>query len=192
MMQFRVYLRAEIGKLRHRGDAESFIATAPSDLLAQCGLATDPDMLTGQLSTQEAVDAVVAGLTEDVLRRLAQHCSEKWRRNDVYRKLSGTESWIEAEVDVAMIRLQQAEPRLGDLFRKHDYRLPDIARDPVLLSSEPYSQYRIGEPVPYAVCLAIRRGETFRIFDGMHRAIQLFRNGRRRIPVFYPDEGGGA
>lgn len=188
MIQFQVYLRAELGKLQHRGDAESFLAGVPSDLVRECGLPPDPDELTQRLPNQDAVDVFVAGLVIGSLLRLAQHCSKEWRKNDVFDKLNGASRWQEEDVPTQAIRLQQAEPCLGDLFRENDYSLLRIAADQRIMSREPYCHHRPGELVCYGTCLARREGAAFRIFDGMHRAIQLVRNGFGAIRLCYAEE----
>ena len=67
MNQFRVYLKAELGKLRQRVDAERFLSAVPFDYLKQCGLETEVEALMAYLSSQEKVDQFVDGLSDDAL-----------------------------------------------------------------------------------------------------------------------------
>lgn len=190
MNVFCIYLRGELGKLKHDGDAALFLNRVSSDIRRRCGLPDSVPELTRRLNRQSAVDDFVSGLSNENLRDLAQSCSRDWRNNDVFRTLQDLSPWCEADVPVAAVRLQQAEKdRLGDLFRENGYELVRVASDRRILDSEPYCYCKPGEPVLFPTCLAKREGNIFRIFDGMHRAIQLVRNGSPSIHVCYSDVG---
>jgi hypothetical protein len=188
--QFRVYLRAELGKLRYRADAAAFIfAVGPSGLLRDIGLNRDPESLARQLDSQTAVDGLVAQLSPDVLKLLAKCCGDEWRANpDLYSQLTSSDLWAEEQVEIEFIYLKQAEPHLGAVFSDLGYRLTAIAADPRILSSAPYCDSRPGKPIDYPVCLAKRGLGAYRLFDGIHRAIQLVRNGQARIPICFSDD----
>jgi hypothetical protein len=190
MNQFRVYLRGELGKLRNRRDAAAFIvAVESSELLGDIGLAADPESLSRQLDSQAAVDELVARLQPETLDALSKCCSNEWRANpDLYEQLTSSDTWTEKNVDVESILLKQAEPRLGQLFAELGYRLTAIAADRRVLSSHPYCLRTPGELVDYPICLAKRSSGTFRVFDGIHRAIQLVRNGQGQIPLCFSDD----
>jgi len=188
--QFRIYLRGELGKLSDRSDAANFIAAVrPSGLLAKVGLGGDPESLSRQLGSRAAVDELVATLPPDVLEPLAQCCGDVCRANpDLYRKLTSSNEWLKQDVPIDSIRLQQAEPRLGEIFAELDYRLTAVAADPRVLSSPPYSCRTARENVDYPVCLAKRHAGVFYVFDGIHRAIQLVRNGQTHITLCFSED----
>lgn len=188
MRQFKVYLKAELGKLKHRGDAQNFLSAVPPELLEKCGLGIEFEALVAQLSSQEKVNDLVDGLSDNVLREITRHIDENWRRNGVFKKLSTTDKWFESEVEVSRVLLQQAEPRLKDMWRECNYELMKVATHLQVLAAEPYCAKDRGKPVAFRVCLAKRVGDRYCIFDGVHRAIQLFRNGENAIPLCWAVE----
>jgi hypothetical protein len=185
MIQFRIYLRAELGKLRRRGDAERFVEKVPQDVLQDCGLPMNAHEISDSMTSQEQVDAFVAVLQDKTAWRLAEACSKRWRKNDAFDKLESSDIWREADVPIGQIELQQAEPKLGDLFQDNGFSLSRIATDERILAAEPYCHHRPGETVRFRTCLAMKKDETYRIFDGMHRAIQLVRNGEATLRLCY-------
>lgn len=185
MNQFRIYLRAELGKLERPRDAERFVEKVPQDVLHDCGLRMNAHEISNRLTSQERVDEFVAALQDETARCLAEACSKRWRENDAFDKLESSDTWREADVPIDQIELQQAEPELGDRFRNHGYSLRRIATDERILAAEPYCHHRPGETVWFRTCLAMKNDGTYRIFDGMHRAIQLVRNGEATLRLCY-------
>jgi len=109
MIQFRVYLRAELGKLRNRGDAEDCVQKIGRSLI-KFGLRDNAPDLAELLHSQEAVDSFVAELTDEHAQHLTEVCSKCWRNNDVFDKLQLSTSWQEDDIPVERIKLQQSEP----------------------------------------------------------------------------------
>lgn len=184
MEQYRTYLRAELGKLASLNDANGFL-TRSGCRVHELHLVRDAGWLTQTFETQGKVDAFVEGLGDDALIQLTRCCSI-WRNNSVARELLPAQSVELLDVPVAQILLRVAERDLEPYFARNGYRLTSIARDLGLLAAPPYRDQGPGEVVRFARCLAKRETETpdhFRIFDGMHRAIQLVRNGDPRIPL---------
>jgi hypothetical protein len=178
VVQFHTYLRADLGHLRHPENAEQ--------LLLECGLPADAAALSRQLHDQAAVDAYVLALSDENARKLARACSEDWRRNDVFEKLQAWSAWSETDVPVGMIELQQAEEALGAVFRENKYVLTRVAADARVLATRPYADHPTGDAVAFPTCLAMKQRSTYRIFDGIHRAIQLVVNGEQAIRLCYP------
>jgi hypothetical protein len=191
--QFRVFLRAELGKLHDVQEASNFIsAVRPPGLLKDLCLSADPAVLTRQLNSQAAVDELVARLSPQLVKTLSKRCGDDWRANpDLYHQLTSSDAWLEQEIEIKSIYLKQAEPDLRDVFAGLDYHLPAIATDAHVLSSIPYCYASPGDPVAYPVCLAKGSLGTYRIFDGMHRAIQLVRNGQQKIRICFSHDSSG-
>lgn len=185
-LQYRVYLLAELGKLRELGDAEVLLGRIDGADLAALGLAINPDALAAQFRDQAMVAAYVDGLGGDDAVTLTGLCSRA-RRNDVAARLAEAERWEMVRTPADDVEIAQAEPSLADLWRLHGYRLSAIARDPDVLSSRPYSERRANGRPAYDVLLASRRGDRYRIFDGVHRAIQLVRNGEQALTLCVPE-----
>lgn len=186
MIQFRVYLHAELGKLRNRGDAANFIRAVPDNVLAKLSLCNEPDGLSNQFLNQDAVSLFVDQLVDEDVRVLVKFCDRNWRKNGVFTKLQEGKRWEIHDVYSGDIDIQQAEPRLCQLFRDHHYNLIAIATDTMLLQEEPYVNRTAAEPVYYPILLAVRQNGRHRIFDGIHRAIQLVRNGQDYLQLCVP------
>lgn len=188
MIQFRVYLRSELGKLSDLSEAESFLRSVSHDVLKTCGLTKVATKLIEALGSQENVDRFVARLGEDELTSLTKTCDHDWRKNHVYDKLVKARTWQEAEIPIDSIDVQQAEWELGSLFERNGFRLSRVIADPALATFEPYKSSHVGSVVEFPICMAIQVNRRYRLFDGIHRAIQMARNGSQTIRVLYATE----
>ena len=93
-----------------------------------------------------------------------------------------------SEVDVNQILVGQAEPCLGHLWKRCNYELAKVATHPEILAATPYCEMKPGTPIDFRVCLAKRIGDRYRIFDGIHRAVQMFINGETKIPLCWSEK----
>ena len=182
-LPYRVYLRGELGKLRHTGDATDFLAAVDDGLLDRCELPKDVAGLTSRFQDQSLVDAFVAELVPHLAAELADHCSRDWRRNSVADKLARGRAWRFESVPVREVLVVQAERALYGLFARHGYRLREIVQDPGLLTEPAYGDHAAGEDVAYPILLALRRDGHSHVFDGVHRAVQLVRNGETTLDL---------
>ena len=180
---FWTYLRAELAKLCHVGDAAALVASG------SCGnavwLPNTSEDLAQAFRSPEQIDFYLARLSPEELVSLA-NCLSHWRRNNVASVLAAGRSTECIDVPVGSILLSAAEPQLKAAFGRNAWSLPLIARDPEVLNADAYRDHSPGEIVQFPICLA--RPEpgqpgAFRLIDGMHRAIQLVRNGQDRIAV---------
>jgi hypothetical protein len=187
MDHYRTYLRGELGKLRNLGDARCFLARDGRTSLAAFNLRADPDWLTVAFSSQERTDTFVDGLNDPSLIGLTERC-ELWRRNGVAQKLRTWRMVESLDAPVEAIQLREAESDLRQRFAQLGFELVAIANDPVVLAADAYCGHMPGDPVGFPRCLATREpGGRYRILDGMHRAIQLVRNGERTVPLCVGD-----
>lgn len=191
MDHYRVYLRAELGKLRNLGDAQSFLAHMPEALLDDIGLADTPGALTTQFADQECVDAFVLGLSDPKLVELTRHC-DTWRNNGVSKYLSPHQHTEFVNAPIENVLLRPAEGFLRGPFEQLGWSLSAIAGDQEVLQARPYVGEQPSQPVAFATCLAEPRGQNYRLIDGMHRAIQLVRNGETEIRLCVVVGGGSA
>lgn len=183
MEHYKVYLRAELGKLGNLGDAEQFLERLPHNCLEENGFSLLPQELVEQFALQDQVNAFVAELSDTAMVALTGLCDNCWRRNGVSHKLSPRQESYEIEAPINQLLLSRAEPELHDLFNRNGWRLVDIAQDHEILNSEPYRHHHPGEEVAFKTCLAEEVGGGYKIFDGIHRAIQLVRNGASHVPL---------
>jgi hypothetical protein len=84
---------------------------------------------------------------------------------------------------MAKILVSRAERGLWEAFERDGWRLTEIARDPAVLGAEPYRAFSPRREIAFRVCLARAEGEAYRVIDGIHRAIQMARNGDKGIPL---------
>jgi len=145
--QFRIYLKSELGKLGNQGDASWFLRCVSSEVLKMCGVPADPIDLAHVFGSQERVNAFVDSLANPKLEMLTKSCDREWRKNGVFEKLTNHSAWREELVSVHLIDVQQAEPRLAYLFRRHAFELKHIAGDCDLWTHEPYAGWNLISPV---------------------------------------------
>lgn len=184
MDHYRVYLRAELGKLANVGDGRAFLEMAGCRV-DEFRLVADPVWLAQSFASQRQVDAYVDALADLELAKLTECCGS-WRNNGIARKLSRRQTPRYIDAPVENVLLNQAEPWLGPVFRQHGDRLAAIAQDQRVLGADAYAGHQPGEEVRYRLCLAnpVPNIEgIYRVFDGMHRAIQMVRNGDAQIPL---------
>ena len=185
MNQHEVYLKAELGKLKNKGDAESLLSQVSHNELGQLGLALSPEELVAQFLTQGMVDGFIDNMNEEQQVTLAALLSEKWRCNDVYQKLCSHNEWAEIEAGTADINISYAEKELHELWRQHDFNLVKIANDKRLREFEPYKHYATNAIITFKLCLAVKNPEgRYKIFDGVHRAIQMYFGGEHTFTLF--------
>ncbi len=178
MEQYRTYLRAELGKLRDIGDCSELVHTA-GPCLVGVNLPANPAALSQQFADQGLVDLFVNDLDDRGLIQLTTCCG-LWRKNDIAHELSPDQHPALHLVPTDRIRLEAAEPSLTSDFARLAWELMAIARDGAVLSADPYRTQRPGAAIAFGICLANpdpARADGYRIFDGMHRAIQMVRNG---------------
>jgi hypothetical protein len=184
---YGIYLRGELARLRDPETASDFLSNARSGLPPGWTLGASGREISALLPTQGHVDEFVARLSRNDARQLTEICS-RWRNNSVADKIAaaGDVRWSIQAVPAMELEVDQAEPALGSAFTAHDYRLVDIARDSFILSQPPYSEHQVSDRVEFPLTLAVPHPVRLRIFDGIHRAIQLVRNGETQIEVCAP------
>ena len=186
MIQFITYLNGELGKLKKEDDAAGFITALGTDFLKELQLSIEPAELSRQFSTQEEVSYFVEELSKKNVIKIVELGDRRWRKNGVFKRLNEYLNWTVHSIAINEVDIQQAEPNLGSLFQDHNNNLVAIATDPTLLEQQPYSNANVGDPVAYQVLLAARWNGRYRVFDGIHRAIQLVRNKEQVLHLCTP------
>lgn len=178
---YRVYLKGELGKLKNPDDAGEFIDRSGCRL-SSLRLPEVPEELAAAFHDQAAVDAFVDGLGAHALVALTD-CFE-WRNNGIPRKLRRANRAEYKSVLVGQVTLTDAEDELKPVFRALSRRLPAIATDERVHATGRYgTTYR---EVAYPILLAEEDEETWgswRVVDGVHRAIQLYANGAPELTL---------
>ena len=133
--------------------------------------------------SQLIVDEYVFGLCDAYLVALTGCCG-RWRNNNIANDLSPGQTVETIDVAVGKILLRPAEPRLCSDFARLEWRLVAIAQDPYILEQPEYRDHKPGDFVDVPVCVAKPEPDepgAFRIIDGIHRSIQMARNGNKTI-----------
>ena len=180
MEQFVTYLRAELRKLGEEGDAADFLAKSGCTEVASVPASIEG--LMEAFASQPQVDEYVFGLGEADLVALTRCCG-RWR-NNIANDLSPGQAVETIDVAVGQILLRPAEERLQSDFARLQWRLVAIAEDPFILEQPEYRDRKPGDRVGVPVCVAKPVPDvpgTFRIIDGIHRSIQMYRNGQESI-----------
>jgi hypothetical protein len=136
----------------------------------------------GKLAPQAWVEEVVSGLSDGDAVTVASVLS-LCRNNGVSRDLANGARFELVTVPVEHVLLRPAEPVLRERFEANGWSLVRIACDDRVLRTKPYVDYPTGHGVEYSVLLARAEGEKYRVIDGMHRAIQLARNGEPALEL---------
>jgi hypothetical protein len=185
MIQFQVYLRGELGKLSDRSQADWFLRSVSNEVLKECGLPIVVPELIEALGSQTKVDTFVLSRSADQLTSLTKTCDHDWRHNYVYAKLAKARTWHEADISIESIDVQQAESSLAFLFKRNDFQLSRLVVDPELEQHDPYKASGVGRFVEFRICTALLIHGRYRLFDGIHRAIQMARNGEHTLHIVY-------
>lgn len=181
MEQFVTYLRAELRKLGDEGDAAAFLAKGGCTEVASVPASLEG--LIAAFASQPQVDEYVLGLGDADLVALTRCCG-RWRGNNIANDLSPEQAVETIDVAVGQILLRPAEERLHSDFARLGSRLVAIAADPYILEQPEYRDHKAGDCVDVAVCIAKPESNgpgAYRVIDGIHRAIQMFRNGQKTI-----------
>lgn len=185
MNPFRVYLRSEFGKLKNQGDASWFLKSVQSHVLETCGLKHDPAELVSTFSAQGKVDEFVETLSDQQAEALTNSCDKDWRKNGVFDKLSRHSAWAEETVPTSLVDVQHAEPQLAHIFARHEFRLTGIVSDPELWTQKPYAECNLDATVGFRVVLGRLKSGRYKLFDGIHRAILLCRQGAESLEICF-------
>jgi hypothetical protein len=183
MEQFVTYLRAELRKLGDEGDAAAFLAKGGCSEVASVPASVQG--LAEAFASQPLVDEYVFGLGDADLVTLTRCCG-RWRDNNIANDLSPGQAVETIDVAVGQILLRPAEKRLRSDFARLQWRLVAIAEDPFILEQPEYRDHKPGDCVDVPVCIAKPEADepgSFRIIDGIHRAIQMYRNGQKHISL---------
>jgi hypothetical protein len=181
MEQFVTYLRAELRKLGDEGDVGDFLAKSGC-----AEVASVPASLEGLMeafASQPQVDEYVFGLGDADLVALTRCCG-RWRNNNIANDLSPGQAVETIDVAMGQILLRPAEERLHSDFARLGWRLAAIAEDPYILEQPEYRDRTPSDIVDLRVCIAKPEPDepgAFRVIDGIHRAIEMHRNGQESI-----------
>jgi len=185
MEHFRIYLKSELGKLANQDMAASFLSSAGSALFRECGLPTMAARLKDSFSSQEKVDSFVNSLSDKHLKNLTESCDRDCRKNGVFTILSRHRDWRLCDAPVDMLDVKQAEPALAYIFQRNEFHLRRIAEDNELWTKPPYVRWDLKAKIPFPTCLGQFKLGRWQLFDGIHRAILVAKQGGKVIPVYY-------
>lgn len=120
-LPYRIYLRGELGKLRHTGDATDFLAAVDDGLLDRCELPKDVAGLTSRLSSPIIVAGIGGGTRWRTSLPASKHgglspcrsgkcswCKQNEHTNGLFRDYfpKGTDLSIAGADDIARVRAE--------------------------------------------------------------------------------------
>ena len=186
---FKVFLTAELLKLRNPDMAETFFKSILDDdlvFLTGCGLSDRPGDY-GFSGGCEEVGRLLDTIQDKDIGLLARLMSGV-RGNHVYSRVVTYEKWgLAYGVDMRNVSLSPAEAEVNAIFERSCHKVLLVASDPELWTVKPYSEWEPRTQVEYKTCLATRfsRGR-FQLIDGTHRALQMAKNGETTIDLCCP------
>lgn len=180
MKPYKIYLKSELSKLKNKGDFQDFINGNPPNFFPFRYY----ENIRRNFYSQNQVDQFVNQLNNEELFELVDHCDKNWRTNNISTDLAKYNNYKIKKVLIENIYVRQAESgKIGDYFKENRYKLDLIVNDVRILSEEPYCNYWVGYKVALKTCLGINKNYGIKIIDGIHRAIQLCRNGENKISI---------
>jgi hypothetical protein len=187
----KVYLTAELQKFHSTSWSSKFLGEIPPDalrFLSQVGLPIKPEEFSSSLGSHSSISVFLRERSSSEIERLSQILST-FRNNGVHGKITAHQVWKTVRnVPLANVYVYPAEPSLKDLFRRNSWKLLSIVGDHDLWISKPYNQWSREREVEYRICLADNLGnENFKVFDGVHRAIQLAWRAETGIDICCPN-----
>lgn len=173
----KVYLTAELRKFNSTTWSEKFLREIPredKDFLGQLGLPLSPMEFSSSLESHPLILEFLEKVPSPQIDRLSRVLST-FRNNGVYGKIIPHGNWITVpNVQLANVFVYPAEETLKGLFKKNNWKLFSIVADQDLWKAEPYNRWSKDREVEFRTCLADKlSGDAYKIFDGVHRAIQL-------------------
>jgi len=187
--KFYIYLSSELSKLKNEGDAIDFLSKLRNKDLERLHIHTELYKLMNQFKNKNEINNYLKTLNYYEIIPLTNLISKIWRKNAVYEFLINNSFINKEKIPVEYIYVLQAESNLKHLFKRNNYKLTDLVNDKKLWNHEPYkSNFTKGKEVEYPLLLAEKYSETrYTIYDGIHRAIQMARNGQEYIDLYYTE-----
>ena len=176
---YRVYLQAELAKLRNVGDAHAFLARSGCDP-SRFGLSPSTAWITRAFNSQDRVDTFVTGLTSEQLVALTRCCA-KWRENGIDDQLRRARRAEYIDAPIAKILVARAERDLWEAFERDGWRLTEVARDPAVLGAEPYRAFSPGREIAFRVKDFACLSEDIQTAATTRKASYRSRSGRSRV-----------
>ena len=194
---FDIYLAPELSKfIGNINWVEKFIQENNNDDLIYCNLPNNKRDFLMKFNSKVSIEEFILNLSEENKKNLSRLLSN-WRNNGVYNKINHLEMvgekyqhsfWTILDIPLTYLYISPAERSLWDLFERHQFSLIKIANDPKLLRYSPYNGYlkNINE-IEYPICLGEQQGFDlkYKIFDGVHRAIQIAINNEESLKLCY-------
>jgi hypothetical protein len=184
MDHYRCYLDAELAKLDDRSWAQELVdhgaCAQVHPLFRGPGAA-----IAERLASQEEVNAFVRGLSDRELVELTT-CLSIWRKNPIRHELSPSQRVYHIEAPLERLWVAYAEPEHQDAWRELGHRLLAIAFDPRVPGNRE-TKRTVTLPC-LAKAMAWPAG-SFWVVDGVHRAIQVARNGDNALQLCVYEPG---
>lgn len=185
--RYIVYIAPELQKFNDTNWTNKFFEQfQDNNCFEDFDLPKYPDEFIEQFSTEEGIVDYLKGRPKQSVIRLSTFLSSVWRNNTgLLRKLTSFNNWKDKAVPIEKILVYPAEPSFHDYFEENEYLLCRILEDRRIMDELPYRNYEEGTSVIFKTLLAVQKDQNYRIFDGVHRAVQLALNGDKELLLHY-------
>lgn len=107
----------------------------------------------------------------------------RWRQNDMYNKImKSPDEWNQKTIPISQIRVGRINATLNPLLERCKFRLDRIAEDKDIKS---HREFKHQGNMTSSDLIAKKENSTYKIIDGIHRAIRLVLDGQKQIDLIY-------
>lgn len=187
MRKYILYIAPELHKFEELNWTNKFFKQFQDNpCFDEFNLPKDLNEFSQQFSTKEGILGYLNERPEQNVIALSGFLSSTWRNNPgLFNKLTSNSNWEDLAVPLQRILVYPAEPSFHDYFEENEYLLCRILEDRRIMDELPYRNYKEGTSVIFKTLLAVQKDQNYRIFDGVHRAVQLALNGDKELLLHY-------
>lgn len=129
------------------------------------------------------VDALSDNRAKALCRRLSRS-----RKNGVYRFISrGPDSWIIKTISISEILVRRINSKVNGYLSRNKFLLRKIAKDEKIPKLREFKKR--GNIHKRSLCLlAHKRGSSYKLIDGNHRAVKLACDGKKEFKLILPND----
>ncbi len=124
------------------------------------------------------------------IEQMCQLCQwlSSWRKNNLCDFISkGPNNWSVKNVPISNIKVTRVNEEINPILEKHNYLLEKISQDKEICN---HNEFKSQGNINSKSLIARKRGDKFKVVDGIHRAIRLACDGTKELKLIYFENGG--
>ncbi len=127
----------------------------------------------------------VDSLDDEKIKKLCRRLSHS-RKNGVFKFISrGPDHWIVKTVDISRIHVRRINSKVNGYLSRNKFLLRKIAEDEKIPRLKEFKKKgKIHKRSLYL--LAHKRGSSYKLIDGNHRAVKLACDGKKEFKLILP------